>query len=141
MKKVLFILTVFGILLGCKTAQVRSNEIPKNGLSDTIRIANEKEEYEILIIDPGFTTFLYGQARPRGYYTLEFLEQRNQICVIEWNNRVRTPMRFNPNLYRMEINYDPNVRYGYEVNYLLYNYFVYFQLQYKQQLGGFVPRI
>ncbi|MGJ8739147.1 MAG: DUF6146 family protein, partial [Zobellia laminariae] len=30
---------------------------------------------------------------------------------------------------------------GYEVNYKLYNYFIYFQRKYNQRLGPFVPRI
>ena len=33
------------------------------------------------------------------------------------------------------------IDYGYDVNYKLYNYFIYFQLTYKQQLTGFIPRI
>ncbi len=51
------------------------------------------------------------------------------------------PHNFNPNLYEMRIDYDPSIDYGYEVNYKLYNYFIYFQLTYKQKLTGYVPRI
>ncbi len=32
------------------------------------------------------------------------------------------PQRYNPNLYEMTINYEPHIHYGYEVNYLIYNY-------------------
>ena len=38
-------------------------------------------------------------------------------------------------------NYETNINYGYEVNYMLYNYLVYFQLKNNQKLGGFSPRI
>jgi hypothetical protein len=41
----------------------------------------------------------------------------------------------------MTINYETNINYGYEVNYMLYNYLVYFQLKNNQKLGGFSPRI
>ena len=41
----------------------------------------------------------------------------------------------------MQIDYQAHIDYGYEVNYKLYNYFIYFQIQYKQRLAGFVPRI
>ena len=51
------------------------------------------------------------------------------------------PHRFNPQLYELQIDYEPNIDYGYEVNYMLYNYFIYFQIKYKQRLGPFVPRI
>lgn len=117
-----------------------SSEVPAKA-SDTVRIANEETEYEVIIIDPGFNTFLYSQARPRGFYSEVFLEQRNVIYVNEWNIRARQPLQYDSDLYLMQIDYDPNIHYGYEVNYLLYNYFVYFQLKYKQRLGGFVPRI
>lgn len=109
-------------------------------LSDTVRIANDELEYEVIILEPGFNSWLISQARPRGYYTEAFLENRNQILITEWNNRVMQPQRFNPNLYQMQINYDRYIHYGYEVNYLIYNYLVFFQLNYKQQLSGFVPR-
>ncbi len=46
----------------------------------------------------------------------------------------------NPNLYELQIDYQSNIDYGYDVNYKLYNYFVYFQNRYKQNLlGGRIP--
>jgi len=66
-------------------------------------------------------------------------DSKGRIWVSEWNSRVLQPMRYNPNLYEMTINYDPNIDYGYEVNYLIYNYMVYFQNKYKQKLFGHVP--
>jgi len=143
MKYSIAIAIVICLLLSCKpTNKVvsTSSEAPIK-VSDTVRIANEETEYEVIIIDPGFNTFLYSQARPRGFYSELFLEQRNQIFVNEWNIRARQPLQYDSDLYLMQIDYDPNIHYGYEVNYLLYNYFVYFQLKYKQRLGGFVPRI
>ena len=51
--------------------------------------------------------------------------------------------KYKRDLYLMRIDYDPNRDYGYEVNYLLYNYFLFFffQRQYDQQLGPFLPRL
>ena len=69
------------------------------------------------------------------------METRNRQYVIEWNNRVLQPHQYSPNLYELQINYDPGVDYGYEVNYKLYNYFIYFQLTYNQRLAGYIPRI
>ena len=108
---------------------------------DTVRIANEETEYEIIIIDPGFNLWLQSIARPEGYYSQSFLENRNQFLVLEWNQRVLQPSRFNPNLYMLQIDYQPDIDYGYEVNYKLYNYFIYFQRKYRQRLGPFIPRI
>ena len=108
---------------------------------DTIEIANEETEYQIIIIEPGFFTWLNSIAKPEGYYSQNFLENRNYILVTEWNQRVLQPQRFSPNLYELQIDYRQNIDYGYEVNYKLYNYFVYFQRKYNQQLGPFLPRI
>lgn len=108
---------------------------------DTITISSEKTEYEIIIIEPGFTTWLSSIAKPEGYYSQNFLENRNNIMVLEWNNRVLQPSRFNSNLYELRIDYSQQIDYGYEVNYKLYNYFIYFQRKYNQRLGPFVPRI
>ena len=69
------------------------------------------------------------------------METRNMAMVTNWNNRVLQPQQYDINLYEMQIDYQPGVDYGYEVNYKLYNYFIYFQLTYKQQLSSFVPRI
>ncbi|WP_228237361.1 DUF6146 family protein [Allomuricauda sp. M10] len=106
-----------------------------------VEIKDEKTEYEIIIIEPGFNTWLLSIAKPEGYYSQSFLENRNAILVMNWNQRVLQPNVYNPNLYEMQINYDPNIDYGYEVNYKLYNYFIYFQRKYNQRLGPFLPRI
>lgn len=108
---------------------------------DTITISSDKIEYEIIIIEPGFYSWLNSVARPEGYYSKSFLENRNFIMVQEWNRRVMQPSMFNPSLYELQINYDQNIDYGYELNYKLYNYFIYFQRKYKQRLGPFLPRI
>ena len=109
--------------------------------NDTVSIKSDKVEYEIIIIEPGFNAWLYGTARPQGYYDQQFLENRNRLYVMEWNLRVIQPLSYDPNLYVLRIDYDPSIDYGYELNYKLFNYFIYFQLKYKQQLTAIVPRI
>ena len=103
--------------------------------NDTVRIANDSLEYEIIIIEPGFNLFINTYAQPRGYYSQQYLETKNKMLVTEYNQRVRQPNNYDPNLYINEINYDPRIDYGYEVNYLLYNYFVYFSNQYNQRFS------
>jgi hypothetical protein len=112
---------------------------PATSVNDTVRIANDDLEYEVIIIDNGFSTWLASTALPRNYYSQAYLENKNQQYVREWNNRVLQPQRFSPNLYEMRIDYDPTINYGYEVNYLIYNYMIYFQNTYKQKLAGYVP--
>ena len=139
---------MFGMALTSCTSQKSTLDVSseEKALFDSndeepVEIANDETEYEIIIIEPGFNTWLNSIARPEGYYSQSFLENRNAIMVINWNQRVLNPMRWNPNLYEMQINYDPSIDYGYEVNYKLYNYFIYFQRKYNQRLGAFIPRI
>lgn len=125
-----------------KSSTSRNEEVLENlKLNDTVSILNDALEYEIIIIEPGFNFWLASTAKPEGYYSQPYLESRNLIYVNEWNSRVMQPQSYNPDLYEMQIDYQPGIDYGYEVNYKLYNYFIYFQLTYKQRLAGFVPRI
>jgi hypothetical protein len=139
-----YIFTISFLLLfifSCKTSNgviLNDNNDSKIN-SDTIRIANDALEYEIIIIDGGFTSWFNTFARPRGFYSQSYLEVRNRFWVIEYNNRANNPTVYS-NIYEWPINYTSNVDYGYDVNYMLYNYLVYFQLQHKQNLGGYSPR-
>lgn len=143
MRTLISVAVLLLIIIGCNSAKTvadaSGNSLAK--VSDTVKIANDSLEYEVIIIDPGFSSWLAGRARPRGYYSENYLEVKNQLYVIEWNRRAMQPNLYDPNLYEMQINYDMNIHYGYEVNYLIYNYFIYFQNRYNQRLGGgFVPR-
>ncbi len=134
MKKLLYTMLLALIIISCATTQNKSDSStqPKNP-NDTIRIANDSLEYEILIIEPGFNNWLVSQP-PRGFYGQPYLEIRNKIMVTNYNNRVLQPSRYNPNIYLQQINYDHFTDYGYEVNYLLYNWFEFFQERYNQKL-------
>ncbi len=131
-----YVIVIFAFALfitSCEsTKTVVKADTDSSALSDTVRIANDSIEYEIIIIEPGFNGWLISQP-PKGYYGLTYLETRNRQYVTEYNNRVYAP-GFNKNLYVQAINYDPNISYGLEVNYLLYNYFKYFEITYNQKL-------
>lgn len=137
-----YILVVaLGIIISCnssKTIVSKANPL-RVATNDTIRIANDSLEYEVIIIDNGYSTWLNSRAHARNFHSQNFLETKNQLYVNEWNNRVLQPQRYAPNLYELTINYDPMIDYGYEVNYLIYNYMIYFQNTYKQKLYGNVP--
>ncbi len=144
MKPVIFILFLM-LIVSCNTSKttvpLQDERLESLKQNDTVSIANDELEYEIIIIEPGFNFWLESTARPEGFYSQQYMENRNYIYVLEWNQRVMQPQRFNPNLYELQIDYQQNIDYGYEVNYKLYNYFIYFQLRYNQRLGPFIPRI
>ena len=142
MKKIFYTFLLAGFIIGCATSNTKKDIAgTTEGHSDTVRIANDSLEYEIIIIEPGFNNWLATQ-RPRGYYEQFWLENRNIINVTEYNNRVINSTQFDPNIYLQQINYDRGVDYGYEVNYLLFNWFQFFQQRYNQNLSfnrTFVP--
>lgn len=135
MKNLAGALLIWSIIIGCSPSKsvVADQKVVAANSKDTIRIANDSLEYEIIIIEPGFDSWLV-TAKPRNFYSLTYLENKNRFYVAEWNRRVLDPFRYNPDLYGMRIDYESNIHYGLEVNYLLYNYFVYFQKRYKQRL-------
>ncbi len=143
MKTLFSILFASIFLFSCSSSKIsrdKNTEFATNEtLTDTIKIANDQLEYEIIIIDPGFSSWLASRAKPRKYYTQNYLQTRNSVWVKQWNMNVNNPSG-NKNMYEMSINYDDRIDYGYEVNYLLFNYLTYFQLTNNVRLGGFEPR-
>ena len=139
MKPFIYILCFCGLLISCnstKTISTTNNEKSENTkANDTVTIANNDLEYEIIIIEPGFNFWLKSTAKPEGYYSQHYLESRNNLYVTEWNNRVSQPLRYDSRLYELPIDYQYGTDYGYEVNYKLYNYFLFAQRKYKMTLG------
>jgi len=132
MKIIFYYLAVILFIVSCnstnKTVTTNTSNIPENA----VRIANDSLEYEIIIIDIGFETYLYSIAKPSHFYSKEYYEIKNKFYVTEWNIRARNPLRYNPNIYENVIDYDFSIDYGLDVNYKLYNYFKFVEYKYKQ---------
>ncbi len=141
MKKIAMLLfAVGGFMVSCNSSKTMSPDKPVLSENDTIRISNKDEEFDVVIFDPGFNSWFNTNARPRNFYTQNFLETRNRIWVTEWNNRAMQPQRYG-DIYDFPINYNSTTDYGFEVNYMIFNYLTYFQIKYNQRLGPFVPRV
>jgi len=137
----LFIVILFATSCNSSKSVIDTNQEAEIPEEDIVRISSDALEYEIIIIEPGFNSWLLSTARPEGYYSQSYMESKNSILVQEWNARVSQPIKYNPDLYQLQIDYRPGINYGYELNYKLYNYFIYFQLTYNQRLSSMVPRI
>lgn len=87
---------------------------------------NPKEEYEVIVFDAGFDSFLATQ-RSKDFYSEGTLKAKNVLMVNEWNSRHRQPMQYNPNIYEVSIDYDPKTDYGLEVEYQLHMFFRYME--------------
>ncbi|UAM97103.1 DUF6146 family protein [Polaribacter litorisediminis] len=132
--KQILVLFIFGIFFWA------CGSLPNNKASEIkeepVVIANDSLEYEITIIDIGFNYYLNAIAQPKGFYSQDYLETRNRVWVTTWNMRAQNPGQFDPNIYENIIDYQPNINYGYDVNYKLFNYFLFAQRKYKMNLGG-----
>lgn len=132
-KHVVFLSFTCIVMWACGANPINGTTIDNE---EPVVIANDSLEYEITIIDPGFTYFLNAVAQPEGFYSQDYMEARNRAWVNTWNQRARNTLRFNPNIYENIIDYQPTIDYGYEVNYKLFNYFLFAQRKYKMSLGG-----
>ena len=133
LKPIFFLLSVT-LFLACGSY---SNSTSKNTIikEDPVVIANEALQYEIIIIDIGFTSYLNSIARPMSFHSQTYLQNRNRVYVAVWNNRAQNSQRYNSNIYENVIEYDSNVDYGLEVNYKLFWYFKFAEQKYKMRLN------
>jgi hypothetical protein len=131
MKTIIYFIAFSFLLISCGTTN--STTTKDNLPEGAVRIANDELEYEIIIIDNGFETYLASIAKPASFYSVDFYETKNRQYVTEWNIRYRNPQRYNSSIYENEINYDFNTNYGLDVNYKLYNYFKFVEYKYKEQ--------
>ena len=132
MKNIFYYAAIGLLIVGCSSStKTTSNEtnLPK----EVVRIANDSLEYEIIIMDIGFETYLNTIAKPENFYSQEYYENKNRFYVTEWNIRAQNPLRYRSDIYENEIDYDFNVDYGLEVNYKLYNYFKFVEYKYNQR--------
>jgi len=95
---------------------------------DTLRFeTNEKDaeqEYELLILDPGFDRWFARNSKPMSFYEQSYLENWNRQLAQQWNTKLGTSRRWDcaPQTY---LDYDPRIDYGKELNYKLFYYFRY----------------
>ena len=97
--------------------------------ADTIRV--DSLEYELIVLDPGFESWLATQP-PKQFYSKEYYELKNKLDVSEWNHRYLTSNR--TGLYDSYIDYSPTTDYGLDLNYKLYYFFRYFEETNKVKL-------
>ena len=128
MKTIFFcVVLLAGLLSACQsTKPVAAPE------QSGIEIATETEdsiEYELIVFDPGFDTFLATQPYPKSYYSNEYYRHWNIQYCIEWNIRHQNPLRYG-SFYETDIPYDASVDYGVDFNFQLYQYFQFIEKKY-----------
>lgn len=131
--KTIFYYAAVGLFIAACSSTTKTATKDGNIEQEVVRIANDSLEYEIIIFDIGFETYLNTIAKPMNYYSKEYYENKNRFYVSEWNTRALNPLKYPRDIYENQIDYDFNVDYGLEVNYKLYNYFKFVEHKYKQR--------
>ncbi|SFI36172.1 DUF6146 family protein [Halpernia frigidisoli] len=130
MKKVLFLLLMFGFTLSC----VPKTKLPADGQTAMKPEKNEEGEWDLQVIDTQYDYFLTAIAKPMNFYTESYLKNRNSFLVPEWNSLYYSG-RYR-NIIESSIDYDPNEKYGLKFEYKLYQVFAYVQWNYRLKLNG-----
>lgn len=132
LKQILILLSISLFIGACASSSIKGTVKTEK----PVVIANDSLEYQIIIIDIGFNAFLNSIAKPEGFYSQSYLEARNRAWVLTWNNRVRNTSQFDSSIYENIIDFQSGTDYGYDVNYKLFNYFLFAQQKYRMNLGG-----
>jgi Family of unknown function (DUF6146) len=81
-------------------------------------IAVDSVEYELIVLDPGFDSWLVTKP-PENFYSKDYYKLKNTLYVTEWNYRYSNPVKFG-SLYDSKIDYNQFTDYGLDLNYRLY---------------------
>lgn len=128
---------ILGIVLyACSSSPVKEGIKTDGKEEKPVVISNDSLEYEVIIFDIGYNYFLASTAKPMGFYSQTYLENWNRIYITNWNIRAQNPTRYDPNIYGNVIDYDHKIDYGLEVNYKLFNYFIFAQRKYGIRLDS-----
>lgn len=126
MKTANLLLGVLALSFISCVAQPKTDAIDKGTTkieNGKVILTNPNLEYEVIIMDNGFERWFSTNRKPKDYYSIAFLESKNRQWVQQWNARAG---RMN-SVIESRIDYNLQTHCGYEVNYMLYHYLLYFQ--------------
>ncbi|MDO5656113.1 MAG: DUF6146 family protein [Flavobacteriaceae bacterium] len=135
MRILLFCILLIGFISSCHTHYPKPKEVQKISFEE-----NEEGDYEIIVFDSQYETFLLTHAMPISYYSENYYKNQNIFLVTEWNARHNQPNRFNRNLYEVYIDYQPHIAYGLAFEYRLYNFFMFMEWKYDIDIDQRINR-
>lgn len=116
--------------VGCKSSKAPLKEASGMEVSPPqVNLDNDSLEYELVVMDPRYETFLVSQPYPKSFYSNEYYRSWNLQYCNEWNIRHSNPIKYG-SFYEVRIDYDPFVDYGLDFNYRLYHYFQFIEKEY-----------
>lgn len=129
MKHFIYILLAAIFIYSCGSSN-KTTVKKQTSKEEAVVISNDSLEYEIIIMDIGFSSYLTTIAKPDWYYSQKYYETKNNFYVTEWNIRANDPLKYG-GFFETRIDYSPHVDYGLDVNYKLYNYFKFCEHKYR----------
>ena len=122
----------FALTLSAKNQSV---VLPTSIAADSVEIAkSDTTEYELIVFDPAFESWFITTQKPKWYHENSYYRTKINLYSTDWNIRVMQNMHREP--YEYEINVDPNVDYGLDINWKLYWYFKYLEETLGIKLAG-----
>ena len=121
-------LTVFCILLAMACSNKRELVIQEQQ-SD---MQEDSISYELIVLDPGFESWYLLHGTPAKYHTQNYYEGWNQRYVNAWNYQ-DIGHRY-AQVIEGNIDYRPDIDYGFELNHKLFYYFMYVENELDIQL-------
>ncbi len=129
MRLTIFILFAILVFASCSTSK-------KTSQAETITIQSAEEqdstEYELIIMDVKYDSFLATQPS-KEFYSNQYYRSWNLQYVTEWNIRYNNQLQYG-DFYQTPIDYDAHIDYGIDLNYKLYNYFLFIEKEYGIKL-------
>lgn len=119
MRTLSFLLVVIIGFLFVDNVNAQEKNQEKSGIEVS---AKDSIEYDLIVFDSGFETYLATVPYSKEFYSNEYYKHWNILYCAEWNRRNQDPLRFG-GFYETSIDYDPSIDYGIDFNFKLYQYF------------------
>ncbi|MFV0379027.1 MAG: DUF6146 family protein [Mangrovibacterium sp.] len=84
---------------------------------------DDSTAYELIVLDTGFESWFLTRARPPNFYSQDYYENWNRRYTDAWNYE-KIGYSYSQVIHG-NIDYDPTVDYGLEINHKLFYYFIY----------------
>ena len=125
------------MVAACTSGAYTSRDMDRRAQTNVVDIDEDQEEYELIIMDPGYNRWAVTSAKPIGFYSPQYYRHWNQIYVQAWNELAMSAYRYPGSNFPFEnrIDYNAATDYGVELDYQLFTYFQYVATQYGGRYG------
>ncbi|SFE64716.1 DUF6146 family protein [Sunxiuqinia elliptica] len=125
--------TLFLILIAACASQ-QNIQIKATDTVDT----EDSVSYELIVLDPGFESWFLTYSKPSWYHSQQYYETWNEQYVNAWN--YNSIWHRNARLLDGQIDYNPQIDYGLDINHKLFYYFQYVENELKIRILSNSPR-